>query len=80
MPRRCVERQLRGADVHAAVELHGVGVDDLAAEPLGEVEREIGLAGAGRSGDHDQPAVPRVDLGRGDWRCHECAQRQEATR
>ena len=28
------DRQLRGADVHAAVELHGVGVHDLAAEPV----------------------------------------------
>ena len=28
--------ELRGADVHAAVELHRVGVDDLAAEPLGQ--------------------------------------------
>ena len=27
-------RQLGGADVHAAVDLHGVGVDHLAAEPL----------------------------------------------
>ena len=33
-------RQLGGADVHAAVELHGVGVHDLAAEPLGDVERQ----------------------------------------
>ena len=26
--------QLRGTDVHPAVELHGVGVDDLTAEPF----------------------------------------------
>ena len=45
------ERELGGADVHAAVELHGVGVDDLAAEALGQVEGEVGLAGRGRPDD-----------------------------
>ena len=34
-------RQLRGADVHAAVELHRVGVDDLAVEPVGEGDGEV---------------------------------------
>jgi hypothetical protein len=29
-------RQLGGTDVHPTVELHGVGVDDLAAEALGQ--------------------------------------------
>ena len=50
MPRRSRLGQLRRADVHAAVDLHRVGVDDLAAEPLGEVERELGLA-RGRGAD-----------------------------
>ena len=45
-------RQLGGADVHAAVELHGVGVDDLPAQGLGEVERERRLAG--RRGPDDR--------------------------
>ncbi len=31
-------RELCGADVHPAVELHGVGVDDLAAETFGQRE------------------------------------------
>ena len=46
-------RQLGGADVHAAVDLHRVGVDDLAAEPLGEVEGQPGLARRGGADDGD---------------------------
>ena len=46
-------RQLGGADVHAAVQLHRVGVDDLAADPFGDVERQGALAGAGRPDDGD---------------------------
>ena len=34
-PRRARHRQLGGADVHAGVELHRVGVDDLAAQAAG---------------------------------------------
>ena len=50
---------LGGTDVHAAVELHGIGVDDLAVELQCERDREIGLAGAGRpdDGDHRQSRV-----------------------
>ena len=40
---------LRGADVHAAVDLRGVDRDDLAAEALGERERERALARRGRT-------------------------------
>ena len=47
-PRALGRRRLGGADVHAAVERHRVGVDHLAAEPLGQVEREPGLARGGR--------------------------------
>ena len=36
--------ELGRADVHAPVQLHGVGVDDLAAELTGQPQREIGLA------------------------------------
>ena len=56
-----VERQFRGADVHAAVELHGVDVDDLAAEPFRQVESEVGLAGRGRADHRD-----RSDRGHGN--------------
>jgi hypothetical protein len=42
---------LGGADVHAPVELHRVGVDDLAAERAGQVHGQRGLAG-GRRPDH----------------------------
>ena len=52
-------RQLGGAEVHAAVLLHGVGVDhfdaDLAAQPVGDGERELGFAGAGGADDRDRP-------------------------
>ena len=56
-----VLRQLGGADVHAAVDLHRVGVDDLAAEALGEVEGEVGLAGRGGPDDRDDRRVGRLD-------------------
>jgi len=46
-------RQFRGADVHPAVELHGVGVDDLTAEPFGQVQRQGTLARPGRPDDGD---------------------------
>jgi hypothetical protein len=44
--------QLGGPDVHAAVELHRVGVDDLAAQTVGQGEAEGGLAG--RRGPDDR--------------------------
>src|SRR5262249_44320021 len=47
-------RQLRSADVHAAVELHGVGVHDLTADVFGDGQRERGLAGAGWADDRDR--------------------------
>ena len=33
-------RELRGANVHSPVQLHGVGVDDLAIQQLGQPQRE----------------------------------------
>ena len=60
-----------GADVHAAVEQGGVGVDDLGAgrrfvgvHPLGEVEGEGGLAGGG--GPHDDESG-QTGGARGRW-------------
>ncbi len=47
--------QFGGADVHAAVELHGVGVDDLAPQVLGEGDAEIGLACRRGTDDGDDP-------------------------
>ena len=45
---------LRGADVHAAVQLHRVGVDHLAAQPLRQRHREGRLPGGRGSDDrHD---------------------------
>ena len=47
------DRHLGGPDVHAPVELRRVGADDLAAEPLGERDGEVGLAGRRRPDDTD---------------------------
>ena len=46
-------RGLGGADVHAAVDLHGVGRDDLAVVFLGEGDAEAGLARGRRAADND---------------------------
>ena len=61
---------LGGADIHALVELHRVGVDDLAAEHLGQRDGQAGLAGGGRAHHGD------------DVRAHgyKCARRQLATK
>ncbi len=45
-------RRLGGADVEAAVDLHAVGADDLAAEGLREGDRQPGLSDGGRTGQH----------------------------
>ena len=47
--------QLRGPDVHPAVELHGVGVHDLTAEPFGHRQRQRRLPGTGRTDDRERP-------------------------
>jgi hypothetical protein len=44
---------LGGADVHAAVQLHRVGVDHLAAEPVRQGDSEGGLAGGGGAHQRD---------------------------
>ena len=44
---------LGGADVHPAIELEGVGVDDLGPEPLGQLEGDLALARGGRAHDGD---------------------------
>ena len=54
-PPRSSGGQLRRADVHAGVELHRVGVDDLAVQALRERHGEVGLAGRCRSDDRDDP-------------------------
>jgi hypothetical protein len=43
------ERRLRRADVEARVDLKRVAADDLARQPLGAAQRDLGLAGPGRS-------------------------------
>ena len=50
-----VRWELVGPDVHAAVELHGVGVDDLPTQSVGQCQRERGLPGAARADHGDRP-------------------------
>ena len=52
-PPRSASVGLGRADVHAAVELHRVGVDHLAAEPLRQRDGQRGLARRGRPDDGD---------------------------
>ena len=47
--RALLGRRLSGADVEAAVDLHAVGGDDLAADALARRDRELRLAGRGRA-------------------------------
>jgi hypothetical protein len=51
--RALLERRLGGPDVEVAVDLHRVGVHDLAAEAQGELDRERRLAGGGRARHDD---------------------------
>lgn len=51
------ESQLRRADVHAPVELHGVGVDHFTTELLGEEHSQVGLSGGGGTDDGDDAGV-----------------------
>src|SRR5699024_11614789 len=52
-PAPLLDRQFGGADVHAAIELHRVRVDDLPAAVFGQVEREIRLPRGGGPDDGD---------------------------
>ena len=45
----------RRADVHAAIELHGVAGDDLTAEPPCDADGERGLARRRRTAESDRP-------------------------
>ena len=56
--------QLGGADVHAPVELHRVGVDHLAVERVGQGQAERGLAGRGRPDHRDnlRRSIMRLDV------------------
>ena len=40
-------RRLGGADVHAAIDLHGIGGDDFGVEAAGQRERDGGFANGG---------------------------------
>jgi len=46
-------RRACGEDGKLAIDLHGIGIDDDAAEALGEVEGGRGFAARGRPGDED---------------------------
>lgn len=47
-----LERQLCSADIHSPIDLHRIGVDDLATDALGQIKREIALTCCG--GTHDR--------------------------
>ena len=51
--------RLAGADLELAEDLARVGAHDLGAEPPGEFERDLGLAGRGRADDATTAARPR---------------------
>ncbi len=43
-----------GQQAQVGIELQGVGIDDLAAQPFGQAERQGRLAAGGGAGDQDQ--------------------------
>ncbi len=43
-------RRFGRAQVQAAIDLHGIDGNDLAAEPLGQAERDFGFTNGGRAG------------------------------
>ena len=53
-PRAFGRTGLVGTDIQAAIDLPGVGGDDLQpVDPVGELERQRGLAGRGRTAEDD---------------------------
>ena len=48
-----VDRQLCGSDIHALIQLHRVGVDDLTVQAMREIDAELRLACGGRTQDDD---------------------------
>jgi hypothetical protein len=52
--------RLGGADVEAPVHLHRVGAHDLGARAAGDLAGELGLAGARRPDDRDDPRLRRA--------------------
>ena len=42
-----------GADVEAAIDLHGIDGNDFAADALGELQSDFGFADGGWAGDED---------------------------
>jgi hypothetical protein len=51
------QRQLRGANVHAPIQLHRVGVDHLATQTAGQLDREVGLTSGARANHRDRPGT-----------------------
>ena len=65
-----VERQLCGADVHALVQLHRVGVHDLTVQAMRNVDAELRLARRGRAEDDDDPRSFASNGSRASRRSH----------
>jgi hypothetical protein len=55
-----------GADVEAAINLHGIHRDDFAADCFGEQQRDFGFANGGRAGEEDGS----LKIGRHTTSCH----------
>ena len=66
-----LERELGGADVHAAIQLHRIGIDDLAVESLGQVQSQIRLATCGWPHDRDDGHA------RNDWHARKSFRRDD---
>ena len=49
-----VVRKLRGSDIHALVQLHRVGVYNLAVQAMREIDAELRLARSGRAKNDDE--------------------------
>ena len=46
-------RDLRGADIHVAVDLHGISADNLSAYPFGKTDGQVGLSHGRRACNND---------------------------
>ena len=53
-PRALLGGRLAGRRVEAPIDLEGVAGDDLAADPLGDGDRQTGFAGSGGSGQDEE--------------------------
>ena len=58
----CLSVRLCGPNIHAAVHLHGVGIDDLSC-PAEKIDQQLGLADRGRPEEQDYRRASSVRIG-----------------